>query len=110
MSTRLGQEQIVLVGELLSRITLCPGRLRYRYSYSEVYCVSSTDRGYNRVDEAAYGNLISGFAPGENVLVADHETTDSYIIESGTSFATPQVAAVAALMLGYEGFKRLSYA
>ncbi|RYP84515.1 hypothetical protein DL769_001174 [Monosporascus sp. CRB-8-3] len=78
-----------------------------RHSYDQVFCVSSTDREYNRAPESAYGRLINAFAPGEGVQAAIFSANTGTGEFAGTSFAAPHAAAMASLVLGYETFERL---
>lgn len=57
--------------------------------------------GFNNISPSDSGLVTSAglsldiFAPGDNVMVAKWDGTDSYMISSGTSFAAPLVAGVA---------------
>ncbi|MFK7847115.1 MAG: S8 family serine peptidase, partial [Rhodothermales bacterium] len=64
---------------------------------------------YNESDTFAsfsnYGPAVDILAPGENILSLSHLSDEvhkkEYILNSGTSFAAPHVAAAAALYMGY---------
>jgi|KBSSwiStaDraftv2_1062776.scaffolds.fasta_scaffold16539_3 subtilisin family serine protease len=59
--------------------------------------LNSTD---TRLDYSNYGSCVSIFAPGEGVATIWNNTTTATTYMSGTSFASPYVAGVAALYLG----------
>ena len=66
---------------------------------AEVLAVGATDRNDRRAAFSTYGNHLDVVAPGEDVavLTLGTETYSSY--GSGTSFASPMVAGLAALLL-----------
>ena len=45
-----------------------------------------------------FGSAVDFSAPGENLVVADYQNTDSYKISSGTSLSTPFVCSAIALL------------
>lgn len=71
--------------------------LRYPAAYDEVIGVGSLDKELNISYFSTKGKHIDLVAPGENILV--QSLYDGYLEEvNGTSFTTPQVAAIAALV------------
>lgn len=71
--------------------------VRYPAGYEEVIGVGSVSREQVRSDFSTRGKHIQLVAPGENVLVPKLRH-DALVPASGTSFSTPQVAGVAALI------------
>lgn len=67
----------------------------------EVYTVASHDENGVKAGTSNYGPAIDIWAPGKNVRALNHENVWSND-NSGTSFATPWVAGMAALIKGYE--------
>lgn len=77
----------------------------YPSAYDEVMAIGATTEN----DEVAslsnstfishYGNNLDMVAPGVNIITADGENDDGYVLYDGTSLATPHVTGVAALML-----------
>jgi len=66
---------------------------------SNAYTVGSTDI-YDRISEFSnLGKCVKIFAPGTNIVSAEHGTKGSKI-DAGTSMAAPHVAGVAALYMG----------
>ncbi|WP_396332628.1 S8 family peptidase [Burkholderia anthina] len=73
-----------------------------------VISVGATDATGRRASFSNFGTDVALSAPGVNILsTANNGTTtpgaDTYGTANGTSFATPQVAGVAALMLAVNG-------
>ena len=69
---------------------------------SNVIAVSAVNEFDQRTDYANYGQGISVVALGDNIYSTGYSPTnlkDVYYVGSGTSFATPQVTAAAALLL-----------
>ena len=60
--------------------------------------VGASDRDGARADFSEYGSFVSLVAPGESVFGARGASRGSYGYASGTSFAAPEVAGVAALV------------
>lgn len=64
--------------------------------WSDVIIVGACDRSDQRYDQSNYGIPIDITAPGVDILTTI--TLNRYATSTGTSFAAPQVAAVAALV------------
>ena len=74
------------------------GQVLYPAAYAPVIAVGSVDQDLTRSDFSSYGAEIDLMAPGRNILTL---TLDSTVrAASGTSFAAPQVAGIAALEIG----------
>lgn len=73
------------------------GAVAYPIVPGQVLKVGSMNEQNQASSISSYGTAVDIYAPGESVLVATGAS--SYALMSGTSFATPYVAAVAALVL-----------
>jgi len=73
----------------------------YPASSPYTIAVGAIDNGKRRAWFSNYGSLLDVVAPGVDVLgAAVPGNGDLYLIENGTSFATPYAAAAASLYLG----------
>ncbi len=70
--------------------------LFYPASYENVLCVAGTNPIDEKWNQSSYGIFVDVCAPGDNVLMAWPDNT--YSGGWGTSFASPQVAGLAALI------------
>jgi subtilisin family serine protease len=61
--------------------------------------VAATDMNDQRPSWSNYGACVDYFAPGVSVVSASNSGDDAFASGSGTSFAAPLVAAIAALVL-----------
>ncbi|KAG4280523.1 hypothetical protein FPRO06_11856 [Fusarium proliferatum] len=70
--------------------------------FKSTYSVGAVDARYRRWEQSHYHRKLNVFAPGVRVPTADH-ITGRPITGDGTSLASPLVAGVMAMMVGYEG-------
>lgn len=84
---------IVIVAATGNDNTERPG---YPAAYPEVLSVSATDTNLGRASFSNYGDYIDVMAPGESI--ASTYPDNQYAALSGTSMASPHVAALAALI------------
>ncbi len=66
---------------------------------AETIAVGASTINDSRWIGSNYGSCLDLFAPGDMVRYARHDIVDRYAFGSGTSWATPQVAGVAAQIL-----------
>ncbi|MBN2104015.1 S8 family serine peptidase [bacterium] len=71
----------------------------YPAAYREVLSVAATDRSDNRTYFTNYGQNVDISAPGQSIYTTDRKQDYAYV--SGTSFASPVAAGIAALVKGY---------
>ncbi len=71
--------------------------------YKSTFCINANDKNYAKASFSNYGPITRGFAPGVDILSADHGSTDEYQLMSGTSMASPFVAGIMATYLSFEG-------
>ena len=74
------------------------GAVIYPAAYANVVAVASVDRNLQTSSFSAVGPQVDLRAPGRDILTTT--LNGSYIASSGTSFAAPQVAGIAALEIG----------
>lgn len=73
------------------------GSVLYPAAYAPVVAVAAVDRNLQRSSFSSHGPEVDLYAPGRDILAA--QPSGSYAALSGTSFAAPQAAGVAALEL-----------
>lgn len=79
-----------------------PGRMTYPALYPSVLAVGATNSSGVRANYSSYGPLLDVVAPGSSIgplPVYNGLSTSSYASASGTSFASPLVAGIAALLV-----------
>ena len=74
------------------------GRLSYPASETGVLSVGAVSNDNQRATFSQYNSELDVVAPGEDILVCGSDSSKSYSIASGTSFSSPYVAGVAALV------------
>ncbi|RYG88606.1 hypothetical protein EON77_00395 [bacterium] len=74
---------------------------RYPASLPNVLTVASTDQGSGRSSFSNYGPLVDVAAPGGEIVSTATTGDSDYIVESGTSMASPVTAGAVALMRAY---------
>jgi subtilisin family serine protease len=77
------------------------GSVSYPANNVNVMAVGATDRNDNRASYSQYGSQLEVVAPGSNILSTT--LNNGYTSGSGTSFAAPNVAGTAALILSRNG-------
>jgi len=76
--------------------------VRYPAAFAHVMGVSATTTGNAKADFSSYGGWVKISAPGTGIwstMVVNDYNPDPYVAWDGTSMSTPNVAAVAALVL-----------
>lgn len=66
---------------------------------AEGITVGATTIKDTRASFSNFGSCVSIFAPGENIVAAHKSAPNAYALVSGTSFASPITAGIAALIL-----------
>jgi len=69
--------------------------------FEHVIAVGSIDEHNKPASDSNQSDIVDVCAPGVNVKYLDIGNTNNYITGSGTSYATPFVAGIAALMVSY---------
>ncbi|KAM0547808.1 hypothetical protein ACHAPJ_010270 [Fusarium lateritium] len=70
--------------------------------FAATYSVGAVDWRYERWERSHYHRKLNAFAPGVRVPTVDH-VNGKPITGDGTSLASPIVAGIMAMMVGYEG-------
>jgi len=68
-------------------------------SYPDVITIASTDEFDQKRATSGFGPCVALFAPGTNILTANHTSDTASGLRNGSSFASPHAAGVAALFL-----------
>jgi subtilisin family serine protease len=92
-------QNMVLVGSSGNQNSSNP---HYPSGYSEVICVGNSTQDDFRAGNSNYGSTLDLMAPGTQIVTAARN--NNYASISGTSAATPHVAAAAALILSLGNF------
>jgi hypothetical protein len=92
-------QNMVLVGSSGNQNSSNP---HYPSGYSEVICVGNSTQDDFRAGNSNYGSTLDLMAPGTQIITTARN--NNYASISGTSAATPHVAAAAALILSLGNF------
>lgn len=74
-------------------------RPNYPAAYPNVMAVASTDGEDAKTGHSSFGAWVDIAAPGTDIVTTDYD--GQYVATAGTSFSSPYVAGVAALLLAY---------
>lgn len=72
------------------------GTLFYPAAFDSVIGVAALDKGNTRYENSQYGDSVYVSAPGTNIVCIENKS-NGYSVQSGTSMASPQVAALGAM-------------
>ena len=72
-----------------------------------VMAVGAVNQRYDRWPNSAHGLKLNIFAPGAGITSLSGSSDWGYQVLSGTSQASPHVAAVMAIIVGNEGYQKL---
>lgn len=107
MIKKLAKQDILMVAAAGNQGQDHDKGVQYPAKYPEVIGVGSVNEHMRRSSFSSYGDGVTIVAPGENVPI------DSYMgmvgVGSGTSYATPYVTAVAALLWSIDHNKTAEY-
>jgi subtilisin family serine protease len=70
--------------------------------YSDVICVGGVTNQYEKAAESNYGTGVTIFAPSQELRGPSHKGDLQWVVDSGTSFAAPAVAAIASIFISFE--------
>jgi hypothetical protein len=76
--------------------------MKHLHRYDKVQCVAACNAEYKKLESSNYGNEITHIAPGENIWTASNQNNERVVPRSGTSFASPGLAGIMAIYVGYE--------
>lgn len=89
--------------QLICNTLTGPGRMTYPALYPEVFAVGATASDDTRASFSSYGPMLDLVAPGSYIAplpdFSPSGLTNAYTNASGTSFSSPLVAGVAALLI-----------
>ncbi|WP_234554353.1 S8 family peptidase [Thermus caliditerrae] len=85
------------------------GPVMFPASSPSALAVGAVDQDRRRASFSAYGPELDLVAPGQGVVVPDPNKPQGYLVGSGTSFASPIVAGVAALYMSKYASERKSW-
>lgn len=65
--------------------------------------MGASDKYYKKASFSNYGPSVKIIAPGQDIISASNTDSIALVSKSGTSMASPMVAGIMAIYIGWEG-------
>lgn len=76
------------------------------HRHPKIMCATASNQFYTLDKKSNYGGSINAILPGVNIASASNRSDTAEAFKSGTSMASPLLAAIMASLVGFEGLNR----